>query len=380
MDIFTRQPFKGLYLLSALAFELTTLPYILITSLTSSTRPHPQWTFRQSLMVRVIGAIVKHTSIIQVKTPLPLSPDKENEQFVVIEPASSEYYTGPLLSNPDVKPIKIGATWYPAPLTRASKTENVTVILHIHGGAFVVGDGRKQATGFCAHQLLKHAGATHVFAPQYRLSSLPTSPTSNPFPAALQDSLTAYMYLVETLGISPANIVLSGDSAGGNLSIALLRYIGEHGSSMATKIPTPSAALLWSPWVEPTRQDTEWTVTNRNYATDYLSASFVLWGSRAYMGNSISELIKSPYIAVKDAPFKTDVPLFMNTGGAEVLFFDDVEWAEGMKKAGSDVTVDIEDKVPHDILLVGDMLGFQVEATAMARRAGEWLKSVRRKV
>jgi hypothetical protein len=126
MDIFTRQPFKGLYLLSALAFELTTLPYILLTFLTSSTRPHPQWTFRQSLMVRVIGAIVKHTSIIQAKTPLPLSPDKESEQFVVIEPASSEYYTGPLLSNPDVKPIRIGATWYPAPLTRASKTENVT--------------------------------------------------------------------------------------------------------------------------------------------------------------------------------------------------------------------------------------------------------------
>jgi acetyl esterase/lipase len=71
----------------------------------------------------------------------------------------------------------------------------------------------------------------------------------------------------------------------------------------------------------------------------------------------------------------TDVPLFVNTGSGEVLYFDDVEWTEKMRKAGNDVTLDVEKNVPHDILLVGNILGFDKEAQAGARRAGDWLKA-----
>lgn len=58
--------------------------------------------------------------------------------------------------------------------------------------------------------------------PQYRLAS----DSSTRFPAAMQDGLTAYMYLLGQ-GVSPRDIVLSGDSAGANLVVALVRYLTE---------------------------------------------------------------------------------------------------------------------------------------------------------
>jgi acetyl esterase/lipase len=152
-------------------------------------------------------------------------------------------YKGPLRSNVDVKPVMIGATWYPEPLTRGSDYSHDKVILHIHGGAFVLSDGRPPESGQFARRLLKHTTATHAIFPQYRLSRLPVSKTSDAFPAALQDSLTSYLYLVNDLKILPKDIVLSGDSAGANLCIALLRYIKDYGTEL--NIPNPSACLLW---------------------------------------------------------------------------------------------------------------------------------------
>ena len=140
-----------------------------------------------------------------------------------------------------------------------------------------------------AKKLLKHTPATHVFCPQYRLSTLPVSKTSNPFPAALQDSLTSYLYLLNDLKISPKNIILSGDSAGGNLAIALLRYITDYGSELG--LPAPSSALLWSPWTNPADTSGSYVHDNRNYATDYISPPFTAWGTSAYAGEGRDKVL-----------------------------------------------------------------------------------------
>ena len=77
--------------------------------------------------------------------------------------------------------------------------------------------------------------------PQYRLAS----DSSTRFPAAMQDGLTAYMYLLGQ-GISPRDIVLSGDSAGANLVVALARYQTEEKGFL----PLPRASLSSSPWLD----------------------------------------------------------------------------------------------------------------------------------
>jgi acetyl esterase/lipase len=371
MAILTSQPFKGVYVLAALGFELACLPFFLAKHLVS--RQHPEWTFRQALLVRIFYSLVYHIANVQHGPALPLAPGKEKERWITIKPAKDNMYKGPLRSNADISPVEIGATWYPAPLTTDSDKSNIRVILHIHGGAFVTGDGRTADSGPMTKKLLKHATATHIICPQYRNSTLPASKTSNPFPAGLQDSLTSYLYLMNDLQISPKDVILSGDSAGGNLVISLLRYLSEYGAEL--DIPNPAACLLWSPWIDPSDTSCSYVYDNANYHTDYLSPAFTKWGSAAYAGLPGLASLAQPYINHKMKMFKTEVPMWVNTGGAELLYFDDKEWAETMKDAGNDVTLDVEKHVPHDVLLVGDMLGFGREATNVAKHAGEWLRN-----
>jgi acetyl esterase/lipase len=310
---------------------------------------------------------------VQVRAALPLTAGKEKERWMTMKPAKPDMYQGPLSSNPDVHPAEIGATWYPAPLSSASDKSNIKVILHIHGGAFVTGSGRTADSGVFAKRLLKHTTVTHILCPQYRLSTLPVSKTSNPFPAGLQDSLTSYLHLVNNLGISPKDIIVSGDSAGANLAIALLRYINEYGAEL--DISNPAACLLWSPWIDPSDTSCSYVHDNAQYNTDYLSPAFTNWGSAAYAGLPGLSILSQPYINHKLKHFKTEVPVWVNTGGAELLFFDDKEWAEKMKAAGNVVTLMSEKNVPHDVLLIGDVMGFHKEATNCAKHAGEWLRS-----
>lgn len=371
MAILTYQPIKGAYVLAALGFELLSLPLFIIKYLTSYGRQHPEWTFRQALTARIIYVVIYHIAKIQHKTPTPLTPGNEKERFVRIKPAAGGQYKGPLRSDNDVQPVEIGATWYPEPLSASVDKTGLKIVLHIHGGAFVSGDGRTQASGYFTKLLLKHTGATHVLVPQYRISTLPASASSNPFPAALQDTLTTYLYLLQDLQIPPSSIILSGDSAGANAAISLLRYITEYGTEL--NLRNPVAALLWSPWIDPSDTSCSYVHDNPNYATDYLSPPFTAWGSGAYAGRGGAKTLASPYVSHKKRAFETPVPLFVNTGGGEVLYFDDCEWAKDMQELGNDVTLDVEENVPHDVLLIGNILGFDKEASACAKRAGEWL-------
>jgi acetyl esterase/lipase len=65
----------------------------------------------------------------------------------------------------------------------------------------------------------------------------------HPYPAAEDDALEAYKYLIEELDVSPSSIVIAGDSAGGGLTVAALVAIRESG------MPLPAGAVLLSPWV-----------------------------------------------------------------------------------------------------------------------------------
>lgn len=91
-----------------------------------------------------------------------------------------------------------------------------------------------------------------AFCLNYRLSSAAPFKTENPFPAALVDALAGYRYLVETLGFKATNIVVSGDSAGGHLAFALVRYLTQEA---IPSLPPSGAAVLLSP-------TTDWACTH----------------------------------------------------------------------------------------------------------------------
>ncbi|KAI5867647.1 Alpha/Beta hydrolase protein [Durotheca rogersii] len=239
----------------------------------------------------------------------------------------------------------------------------------MHGGSFITGDGRQESISFLSSLLLKHTRAVAVFAPQYRLAS---RPLSQPFPAALQDTLTSYMYLVDTVGIAPENIILSGDSAGGNLVIGLLRYLSAHGKELG--IPLPAAAVLISPWVAPSAiVGPELVVrSNPHFASDYLPFSLLRWGATAYAGNAS---VSDPYISPLGHAFATPVRTFVNVGTAELFEMDITRWAKEMERVeGNCIELNYEAGAPHDTLLMGHLLGWEASAEKVAMRIGSFLR------
>ncbi|KAF1809760.1 alpha/beta-hydrolase [Eremomyces bilateralis CBS 781.70] len=373
-----RQPFKALYALCALTFELIRFPVWILTYLIPPLRPNPKWTFRQALMTRIVRSFLYHSANVEVRTPLSLRPGGEKKQFVVLSPANASFYEGPV-KDEHIKPEKIGGTWYPEPFP-ANGTANVDVVLNFHGGGYVIGDGRTKDAGFTAATLLKTTPAKYVFCPQYRLASNPDSR----FPAAVQDAITSYVYLTKTLGIPSSRIIFSGDSAGGNLVLALLRFLAEFGEQVG--LSHPACAFLWSPWVDLEAAIDPANIRNSPHeSTDYLCGAFGAWGGRSYISDHNTKLDpRNPYISPLHHPFRTPVPLFVQSGGAEVLFHDHVELVErfgdGGKKdigVGNTVKLFVTEHAPHDIALVGHLLGFKKEFVEAVRGAAKFLEKYR---
>lgn len=230
-------------------------------------------------------------------------------------------------------------------------------------------------TGFLAKVILENAKVDAVFAVRYRLSAYGGK---NPFPAALQDVLTSYLYLVRTLHIDPAGITVSGDSAGGNLVIGLVRYIEEYGEKL--QIPKPGRAFLVAPWVAPANSfqtlDEAELDSHPRAQTDFLPASFLQFGARVYSPHGVEEGTKNPYVTPLGHPFRTTVPILVSVGSLEILEADVTAWVKEMRAHGASedaLELYYEEGAPHDTLLCGGSLGFDESAVKVASRLGEFI-------
>lgn len=130
--------------------------------------------------------------------------------------------------------------------TAAPPMPGEKVIYALHGGAYISMSAHPSDFGSSVpRELLKRCDTIQrTFSIEYRLSSAAPFKPANPFPAALIDALAGYNYLVNIVGFSPSDIIVEGDSAGGNLALALVRYLVEH------KVAIPSDLILISPWCD----------------------------------------------------------------------------------------------------------------------------------
>lgn len=295
-----------------------------------------------------------------------MEPGKEKDRWEKLEPFPKDVYHGPLASQ-TVEPEVVGGTWYPQ--KPASPATVGPVLYHIHGGAFVVADGRTASSGPMFDRLHKHGKVGVAFSLQYRLSN---RPASAPFPAAVQDALTGYLHLVRTLGIPASSITVSGDSAGGNIAIALLRYLAEYGADLG--IPQPRSAVFIAPWVAPVKSlwPASATPRNPNANSDYLPAEFLTWGAKTYMRDVSPD---EPYVVALGHPFRTSVPVLVTFGGGEVLAVDGVEWVKEMSAVeGNEIESYIEPDAPHDTILLARVLGWEESTAKVAEKIGEFIR------
>lgn len=130
-----------------------------------------------------------------------------------------------------VRPVTAGGV---PSLVASPADDPATTVLFLHGGGYVVGS----AFGYQPHAgALAAAAQTGVLVPDYRLAP------EHPFPAALDDALSAYHWLLEQ-GVPPERVTVAGDSAGGGLVMSLLLTLKRQ------REPSPGAAVLFCPWVD----------------------------------------------------------------------------------------------------------------------------------
>lgn len=360
--------FDYVYTLLATPWLLIHFTWDLLLCLPPWTRPGKAWTVNQAVRMRVVKLVLHYWSLTRAGDRLHLRPGSERNRFEAITPKSYKLYQGPL-SDLAIKPAPIGLTWTPARPPPASLIKpELTLCLHFHGGGYAIGNGRDTDTGYLSKTLLKRMGCTHVCTPQYRLSSS----KNGHFPAPIQDALTSYLYLTRDRGIPASQIILSGDSAGANMALGLLRYIHDHGDEL--DIPAPGAVALWSPWVHVGAAITQDMRKSPNYRTDYLNKEFGAWGARSVSG-SMTVDPEGPYLSPLRHPFKLkeDIPMFVHGGNAEVLYDDIKAFSEVYGELGWNVHLEVADDSPHDILLLGPRIGFGKEAEEGATEAGKFL-------
>ncbi|KAI0468008.1 alpha/beta hydrolase fold-3 domain-containing protein [Xylaria cf. heliscus] len=362
-SLLSYQPFRILFQLSYTATIIPRLPYYVLVALIPFFRPNQTWNAKQTFTTRLVYPILDLASRVGITETLTLEKGKEGERFQTVTPSVLDVYKGPL-THETVKPATIGGTWFPrAP---DANVEGMTIFLYFHGGAFIQGDGRDASCGSLAKRLLGKGGADAVFSVQYRLSGYEGM---NPFPAALQDALSSYLFLLNEAHVPANQVVVGGDSAGANLVTALLRYLHEFGREVG--VPTPKCAALLSPWVAPFEYD---FADNPNRGTDYIPSSYARWGAHAY-ANSWPDTVSDPYITPLGNPFPTPVPIFMNAASAEFLYEMVTRFAEEMRGIdGNVVELHQEKDAVHDTFLIGELLGFGNSAWDVAAKIGEFVR------
>ncbi len=199
-------------------------------------------------------------------------------------------------------------------------------ILFLHGGGYCLcsSDTHRE---LAAHISIE--SDTRVIFPNYRLAP------ENPYPAALEDSVMAYQWLLEK-GFSPENIALAGDSAGGGLSIAAAVWLREKG------IPLPSSITCISPWADLGMTGDSIKV---NSGTDpMLNLPLLELMASNYIGKDNPQ---NPFISPIYADLKGLPPILIHSGSDEILLDDSKRLAERAKSFETDVTLKIYEKMWH---------------------------------
>ncbi|KAK7753528.1 hypothetical protein SLS62_004603 [Diatrype stigma] len=342
--LLSSQPFKAFYAAFLLARATAVFPWLLVRYSLKSCRTFPEWTLKLCIIQHVARELFRYQTYTQSRGQASLEADHKNakERFALAEPAEASLYVGALAPGA-AKPAAVGGLWYPAPLLEGSPNlEDEKVVLHFPGGAFVLAFGQEAHGRDVSSVMSKHLKATRTFFAQYRIST----DSSTRFPAPLQDLVTFYHHIL-SLGVKPHNILLSGDSAAGNLVVGLVRYL-----EASSKLPLPKGAILWSPWVHVTTQAGADFEACRNSEHDLLFSPLLQWGAEAYYPEGQPTAEELSYISPLHHPFQTKVPLFIHAGTAEALLDDVEEFANQMKAVdGNRVRFQTTKGAPHNLIM-----------------------------
>ena len=199
------------------------------------------------------------------------------------------------------------------------------VMMYLHGGAYTLGS-INTARELTAR--LARVTNTRALAVDYRLAP------EHPYPAAIEDALTVYRWLLKE--VAPSRIIIAGDSAGGGLALATLVALRDAGEAL------PAGAVFLSPWTDLAL--TGDSIQGKAATDPILDPESLAMYAGYYAGN---HELTSPLLSPLYADLQGLPPLLIQVGTEEILLDDAVRCADKARAAGVDVTLEVWDEMFH---------------------------------
>lgn len=227
----------------------------------------------------------------------------------------------------DVKLDTVDIDGVPGEWSIVPGSDTSRVLLFFHGG------------GYCSGSILSHrrmvteagrAAGVRTLAVGYRLAP------EHPFPAALQDALTAWRFLRKQ-GVPAEHVAVGGDSAGGGLTLALV------GRLRSASEDVPACAWLVSPWTDLTMSGS--TMATKDAVDPIVHRGYLVELADAYVPVEIDR--KDPRVSPLYAELAGFPPTLIQVGSAETLLEDATRFAAAAGAAQVAVTLEIWPQMIH---------------------------------
>jgi acetyl esterase/lipase len=247
----------------------------------------------------------------------------------------------------------VNAGGVPAEWVAVPGSDGKGVILYFHGGGYTAGSLSSHRN--MVSRLATEAGRL-LLAVDYRLAP------EHPFPAAVDDAVAAYRWLVNQEGVPAGKVIVGGDSAGGGLALAALIKLKEEGD------PLPRAAFCLSPW-------TDLAMTGDSIRTKAAEDPFIEPRALDFLAGQYLQGAdpKHPLASPLYADLAGLPPLLIQVGERECLLDDSLRLAEKAKAAGVDVTIDVWPEMIH---VFQSFAPVAPEGVAGIRRVAEYISGL----
>jgi epsilon-lactone hydrolase len=192
-------------------------------------------------------------------------------------------------------------------------------VIYFHGGGYVSGSPPERYLPLAAAVALATNATVH--AVDYRLAP------ESPFPAAYDDCVSAYTYLVGDGGVDPGSLSVLGDSAGGNLALAVTVAARDR------RLPLPARVAMISPFADLTFSGA--SIEQRRDLDPYVTRALLESMAADYLGDSNPA---DPRCSAVFADLTGLPPLLIQVGDNEILYDDATRIRDRALTAGVDVT------------------------------------------
>jgi acetyl esterase/lipase len=246
----------------------------------------------------------------------------------------------------DVALATVDAGGVPGEWSHVPASDLSRVLLFFHGGGYCSGSIRSH------RRMVSEAGraaAVRTLAIDYRLAP------EHPYPAALDDALAAWRFLRRE-GIAAAQVAVGGDSAGGNLTIALINRLRAAGEAL------PGCAWLVSPWTDLTMSGA--TLASKDAIDPLIHKAYLEELAAAYVPAGVDRA--DPRVSPLHSDLAGLPPTLIQVGSAETLLADATRFAAAAGAADVAATLEIWPHMIHAWPLWNARLGAGRRALASA--------------